>query len=163
LSEQNSPLALDRRAFIGALLAGGSLIAAGPAGATSAASPVENRLAFDIRRDGASIGGHRVAFRRDGDRLKPVGSMIDSDCFLYCFVSGTMLCNLLRFFYSWKTILLHVILSSDDVPLFLCLCCLLRSLLGSVFRGRSNNLEFREELQRYVCPSFFNFILHAGE
>jgi len=70
LSEQNSPLALDRRAFIGALLAGGSLIAAGPAGATSAASPVENRLAFDIRRDGASIGGHRVAFRRDGDRLE---------------------------------------------------------------------------------------------
>lgn len=61
---------LDRRGFVAALLAGGSLLAAGRARAMGAEGPSVQRLAFDIRRDGASIGGHRVAFRRDGDRLE---------------------------------------------------------------------------------------------
>lgn len=65
-----APLTWNRRASIAALLAGGALSAARPLRAWSAAAPSAGDLSFDIRRDGTSIGGHRVAFRRAGGLLE---------------------------------------------------------------------------------------------
>jgi len=64
------PLPWNRRAFIAALLAGGALSAARPLRAWGATAPSTGDITFDIRRDGTSIGGHRVAFRRAGERLE---------------------------------------------------------------------------------------------
>jgi len=69
LSGQEAHPVLDRRTFIGAVLAGGGLVAAGHARAMAVENPAAGRLAFDIRRDGASIGAHQVSFRRAGDDL----------------------------------------------------------------------------------------------
>ncbi|WP_340119518.1 DUF6134 family protein [Pelagibius sp. 7325] len=63
-------LTWNRRAFITALLAGGALSAVRPLRAWGAAVPSAGDLAFDIRRDGSSIGGHHVVFRRAGERLE---------------------------------------------------------------------------------------------
>ncbi|GAB4372787.1 MAG: hypothetical protein Kow00114_34460 [Kiloniellaceae bacterium] len=68
--EQSIPVLWHRRAVVGALLAGVGLLAARPLTAWAATAPAEGQLAFDIRRDGASIGGHRVSFRRREDRLE---------------------------------------------------------------------------------------------
>lgn len=68
--EQTTSAFWPRRAVIGALLAGGSLMAARPLKAWAATAPSQGHFAFDIRRDGASIGGHRVSFRRSEGRLE---------------------------------------------------------------------------------------------
>lgn len=70
MTGQTRPLTVERRAFITGLLAGSGLVAAGSAAALATSPGVDSRLAFDIRRDGASIGRHDVKFRRNGDDLE---------------------------------------------------------------------------------------------
>lgn len=59
---------LARRAFVGTLAAGGGLLAAGPAAAIVPAGRGVRQFAFDIRRDGATIGLHVLRIRRNGPR-----------------------------------------------------------------------------------------------
>ena len=68
--EQSIPANWHRRAVIRELLAGGGLLAARPLTAWAATAPAGGQLDFEIRRDGASIGGHRVRFRRSEGRLE---------------------------------------------------------------------------------------------
>jgi hypothetical protein len=62
-------LAIQRRDFVGGLLAAGGLLAVGPFPARAASAAEDRRIAFDIRREGATIGRHAVAFRREGRAL----------------------------------------------------------------------------------------------
>jgi Domain of unknown function (DUF6134) len=62
--------AVTRREMVGGLLAAGGILAAGTALARSVSGPHPRRMAFDILRDGDSIGGHEVAFQHHGDRLE---------------------------------------------------------------------------------------------
>ncbi|MGF1591632.1 MAG: DUF6134 family protein [Kiloniellaceae bacterium] len=62
-------LAIPRRGFVGGLLAAGGMLAAGPALARAVSAAEERRIAFDIRREGATIGRHAVDFRREGEAL----------------------------------------------------------------------------------------------
>lgn len=64
-----SPL-WPRRAVVGALLGGCGWLAAGPVRAMTDSATADGPLAFDIRRDGASIGRHRVSFQRRGGQLQ---------------------------------------------------------------------------------------------
>ncbi len=66
----NSCTTLDRRVLLGSLVAAGGLALAGPARALSLPSPGARQIAFDIRREGASIGRHEVRFSRQGGRLE---------------------------------------------------------------------------------------------
>ncbi len=63
-------LAMSRRSLIGGLLSAGGLLAAGPVLARGVSGPHSHRVSFDIRREGASIGRHAVAFRRSGGHLE---------------------------------------------------------------------------------------------
>lgn len=63
-------LVLPRRSLLSGLLATGGLLAAGPVLARGVAGSDFRTMAFDIRREGDSIGRHAVAFRRDGGRLE---------------------------------------------------------------------------------------------
>ncbi len=61
---------LNRRLLLGSLVAAGGLALAGPARAMSLPNPGTRQIAFDIRREGASIGRHEVRFNRKGERLE---------------------------------------------------------------------------------------------
>lgn len=61
---------LARRAFVGTLAAGGGLLLAGPAAAVVAPGSGVRQIAFDIHRDGATIGRHEVGIRRNGARTE---------------------------------------------------------------------------------------------
>lgn len=61
---------LDRRAVLGGLAAAGGLMLAGPVGALALPAPGGRQIAFDIRREGTSIGRHAVRFSQAGELLE---------------------------------------------------------------------------------------------
>ena len=67
---QPSNFVLNRRVFLGGVAAGTGLALAGPAAAIGVPHSDFRQMAFDIRRDGATIGRHEVGFRQSGDRLE---------------------------------------------------------------------------------------------
>ena len=69
---------LGRRAFLGALVAGGLSLSARP---LVAAVPGAGRIDFDIRRGGSSIGRHSLRFRKAGPLLR-VDIEIEIDIYL---------------------------------------------------------------------------------
>ena len=60
----------DRRAFLAGIAASGALAAGGPAWAVALPRPGAREIAFDIQREGVSIGRHEVRFSRAGDLLE---------------------------------------------------------------------------------------------
>jgi len=68
LAAEAPKILTGRRTFLGGLAACGALALAGPARALPRLG--RRQIAFDIRREGASIGRHEVRFRQSGDDLE---------------------------------------------------------------------------------------------